>query len=86
LEKHGIRTKLGLLATVLSASTLIASAAVAVAAPLALIPLLGAIVPVAGYGVLQVAKSSTDQDDLTRGPDAEVAFIHDVRAIAGHEK
>jgi hypothetical protein len=87
LENHGIRTKLGVLATVLSASTLIASGAVVVAtAPLALIPLLGAIVPLAGYGVLQVVKSRTDLDDLTRGPNAEVAFIHDVRAIAGHEK
>jgi hypothetical protein len=86
LKKHGIRTLTGALGTVLDEKALvIAAIAAGAAATLAAGPLLiaaGAILPLAGKAALEIVTSRLDLDDVKRGPNSEVAFIHELKKLA----
>ena len=86
LKKHGIKTVTGALGTVIDEKAMISAAIVAgAAATLAAGPLLiaaGAILPLVGRAVLAIVESRVELDDVKRGANSEVAFIHELKRLA----
>lgn len=86
LKKHGIKTFTGALGTVIDEKALLGAAiAAGAAATFAAGPLLiaaGAILPLVGKAALEVVNSRVELDDVKRGPNSEVAFIHELKRLA----
>lgn len=90
LRKHGVVTLRGVLATVLDKNNLIASAAGAFAAhqmtPNSLWTAAGAVVPIIGHTLLEISKAVIGRDDISRGANAEIAFLHELRQRQGDKR
>jgi len=86
LKKHGMSTVVGTFSELVD-TKLLTSAAVATAGLAAggagLWAALGGVGIIAGKAVASVTKKMIDLGDIRRGPNSEIAFVHELRKLSG---